>query len=287
MQVDPDHYLRLVIFTFLGLTLLLSVSNNLNTVFKSIKCFGWKYWRLLPEMWELSSKRYIISLNSRRPPLITALVLSGIGLAISYFTHRYSSGNIDWIFLLGFFVFSWALSYFLTTLFGYPVPPIILVLGASSEESTALQAELDNKLRKRIGRGAVLSLLNVTRFGEPGVTVEFLGGAQRTHDESWPDVVRSLMGIAKIIVLDSRQVSTLVEDEVRWIESNGYTSKVLVLASQNSELLKPFKNFAKDSEEIIERINESIDSNFSLDIVDQEQANQEIESSEQGSGGNG
>lgn len=232
-EASSVGFIRALYFTFFVSTGLLVIRNIVGVISVGTRYYGTGFFYGLPEMWNLSNKKFLLGTDLRRPPFPVSVASGVLLLMIGVFTLQ---TDLGWKYYLGIPACIWGSSYILTVVFMFGQTPVVLVLAASSDASVELQISLQTKLSKKIGNhGSVVSLLNLRKHGKTGVGIENLGGAQRTYTEDWRSVVRALAKKVRVIAVDFREASALLEEEIEWVLKSELGNKCIFLLNEEKD----------------------------------------------------
>ena len=110
----------------------------------------------------------------------------------------------------------------------FALPTTILFLGVSNERNIALQAMIRDQLGQRL---RVVSLLDVENYYRPFTGYRSVIGSDclRTEDNNWKEVFKYYAKIVPIIVVDGREYSKIVKEELHHILSKEYEHKTIFI----------------------------------------------------------
>ena len=108
------------------------------------------------------------------------------------------------------------------------LPPVLIVLGASK----AGTENIGVKLQKQLAGHRVVHLLEDNDVLKPNWYS--LSSVRSRSGEGWQSIVKSLMKISKMVVVDTRETTEAVSEELLMIEDENLYFKTLFLSEQNS-----------------------------------------------------
>ena len=220
-QVYNDYLIIHIVKWILYLLIIANLTYLIFFLFRHISLFGTELWRL----YKLNQNVIDKSINpiSYFGPIY---YLIGISLTIISFFSEY-----NWL-PIGLY----ALSTYLFNATKLHLPPVALLLGRSSDTEADFHANLNKiiapfqTISSLIVERRPLSLKNMSR-------AYFM--KQATHRNKWGDNwitnIKELMDIAKIIILDTREVTSAILIEIEALIHSNHTFKTVFIVGSNGE----------------------------------------------------
>lgn len=171
----------------------------------------------------LSLGRHMLH-NARRSPQHSAVVLTGLLLVVSAFAFcLFVGGKLP---LAGVLLVLAPTSYFSSGTAFVALPPSALFLSASSDQGSAMQTALS----ERLPQYRFISLLFFPDAVPPPTTLWLKLNSIRTINHyEWRSVVLHLMDVVPLIIIDVSEATAPLTEEMSWIRKKGYDDRAIVL----------------------------------------------------------